>query len=103
MILIYSTFKDKISAQKLAKGLLEDSLAACINLIPQMTSMYKWDGKIEEESEVVMLVKTTIDKEKSVISYIEKNHPYECPAIFSLASKDVSKPYAAWLSETLTV
>lgn len=82
----------------LAKQLIRQDLCACVNIIPGVRSIYRWDGEDKDESEVLLFIKTKKDKVKSVISYVEKNHHYETPECIVLSIDDGSSAYLEWLA-----
>lgn len=97
MILILSTFSNKEEARKIGKGLLEQKLIACYNLLP-VESSYWWKKKIVDEKEILMIMKTNknfADVEKFII----KHHSYNTPEIVAIKPKQVSKKYLKWVEE----
>lgn len=88
ILLVLSTFPDVETAKKIARTLVEERLAACVNLIPQIESVYRWQGKVEESSETLCLMKTTIGRYQGLEDRIKSLHPYEVPEIvaFNIAS-----------------
>lgn len=96
LILVYTTIDSLKKAEDISQGLLESGLCACINLLPQMTSFYKWQGHLEKSQESVLLIKTSQSNYKQVESYIKKKHPYDCPAIFFLKIDQMEDDYKKW-------
>jgi periplasmic divalent cation tolerance protein len=96
--LIYVTCPDIRQAESLSRLLLEEKLAACVNLIPQMTSYYWWKGNIETANEIVLIVKTTEEWVDKAIAKIKNNHPYEIPCAISFAIEKGNEEYLEWLS-----
>ncbi len=86
-------------AKKIAKTLLQHRLAACINIIPAITSMYIWEGEIVEDSEVMLIIKA-IDFHK-VQRAIQEIHSYEVPEIIAFDIDDGSNQYLGWIREVL--
>ena len=84
-------------AQKLARGLLEEKIAACVNLIPGVQSQYWWKGKIESAHEAILLIKTQKALVDTVIGYIRENHSYELPEVIALPVMEGDKEYLNWL------
>jgi periplasmic divalent cation tolerance protein len=80
VILVYTTFPALGDAKSAGRDLVAGGLAACVNIFPQMTSIYVWDGKAEEADEVVMIVKTTERCRSAVLDEIQRLHPYDVPA-----------------------
>ncbi len=101
MELVYVVVSDMAQAERMARGLVEQHLAACVNIIPGMRSVYRWKGKVESADEVVMIVKTGPGYFTDVEEYIRRNHSYEVPAIFSVSAEKVSEPFRDWFSDQL--
>ena len=87
--------------KRLARLLLEEKAAACVNLVPQITSMYWWEGSIQEDSEVLLMVKTHQDRLSRLIELIQQHHPYKVAEVISLPIETGNPPYLAWMSECL--
>ena len=100
-ILIYIVSKDKEEARKICKNLLEERLVACANIIHKMESMYWWDGKIQNDQEVVLIVKTTKPLFKQVTKEIKKIHSYQCPCIIALPIVEGSNEYLSWIKDSV--
>jgi periplasmic divalent cation tolerance protein len=87
MIILYTTLPDIESAETLAEKIIESELAFCINIIPEIQSIYKWHGKINKEKEASMIVKsnhTSAEDINKLTTFIEANHPYQEPIIVRL-------------------
>lgn len=97
--IIYCTCPDKEAAKKLAQGLVENHLAACVNIIPGLTSVYPWQGKIETANEVLLLIKTHNECFPALENYIQTHHPYELPEIVAVPIEQGAKQYLNWVSE----
>ncbi|XP_063287655.1 protein CutA isoform X1 [Pelobates fuscus] len=91
---------DKV-AKDIARGIVEKKLAACVNIIPQITSIYEWKGKIEEDSEVLLMIKTRSSKVSALSEYVRSVHPYEVCEVISLPIEQGNPPYLKWLAETV--
>lgn len=96
-VLIYSTFPSTETAEEAGSRLVEARLAACVNIIPGMTSIYRWRGKIERGSEVVMIIKTRARVADAVMVQVKAQHPYTNPALLVLPVEGGSGDYLAWL------
>lgn len=81
---VYTTIDNIQDARKIAKTLIEEQLVACVNIIPKIESIYRWKGKIEEDSELVLIAKTVDDNIKKTIRRIKELHSYELPDIIVL-------------------
>lgn len=99
--IVYITTSGLIESKKIAKMLLEDKLAACINIIPTVESIYLWKGKIEEDSESIMLVKTRSELVENVIKKVEEVHSYEIPCVLEITLNKGSKTYLKWMKSEL--
>lgn len=86
-------------AKELARGIVEKKLAACVNIIPQITSVYEWQGKIEEDSEVLLMIKTRSSKIPALAEYVRSNHPYEVAEVISLPIDQGNPPYLKWIGD----
>jgi len=97
--IIYITTKDKDEARRIGKELVETRLAACVNIIDNMNSMYWWDGKIQDDSEAILIAKT---KENLVPELVEKTrqmHSYSCPCIVVLPILGGNAKFLEWIEE----
>jgi periplasmic divalent cation tolerance protein len=99
LIVIFCTVPDDETAERLAKGLVEKRLAACVKVIPGVRSFYRWEGKIEVGSEVQMLIKTQRSRFEAIEEWIHEQHPYDVPELVALSAYDVGEPYAKWAVE----
>lgn len=98
IVLLYSPCPDFDTAKRLGNALLDQRLAGCINILPRMVSLYDWRGAREAAAETVMIVKTSAAKEAAARSLIEREHPYEIPAVLTLGLSDVNASYREWLA-----
>ena len=97
--LIYITTGDEAEARKIGKTLVEEKLAACVNFRP-IKSIFRWEGKIEEEGEMAMLVKTTAELADRVIERVKELHSYEVPCIVSLPIEKGNPDFLQWIEES---
>jgi periplasmic divalent cation tolerance protein len=97
LVLVYTTFPSIEAATATGEKLVKRRLAACVNMIPNMTSIYEWDGQLQRDSEVVMIVKTRSSHAAAVTAAIKADHTYETPAVLVLPVDGGSEPYLAWL------
>jgi periplasmic divalent cation tolerance protein len=98
-VLVYSTFPSAESAELVGGHLVERRLAACVNILPGMTSIYRWEGKIARDSEAVMIIKTRASLAEAVIGAVKAEHPYTNPALLVIAIESGAAKYLAWLIE----
>ena len=99
--IIISTCANREQAERIAQRLLELQLAACINILPGVQSIYRWEGGIESAAEVLILIKTRAALTHEVQSTIAALHSYEVPEFLVLPISGGSEPYLAWLDESL--
>ena len=96
ILLVLTNLPNRESAQRVANALIESRVAACINMLAECTSVYRWQGKIETASEVPLLIKTTRAAYPQLEAAIRSNHPYELPEIIAV-SIDAGLPgYLQW-------
>lgn len=95
------TAPEGAEAESLARHLVEERLAACVNLLPGVKSTYWWQGKIEESKESLLLVKTDKVKLKALIKAVKAKHSYSVPEIIALRIKEGNRDYLSWISESL--
>lgn len=96
--LLYVTFPDAETAQRIGRGLVDGHLAACCNIIPGIQSIYWWEGSVQESPEVAMLVKTTPAMAHAAMEAIKRSHAYENPAILQLPVTAGAADYLAWVA-----
>ena len=99
LVVVLCTVPDEATAEKLAKGLVDERLAACVNAIPGVKSFYRWHGKIESDAEVKLVIKTRSERFDELAAWISANHPYEVPEIVAIPANRVSEAYFAWAVE----
>ena len=100
-IVVLATCANEKEAEKLARALLEDRVAACVSVIPRMRSFYHWKGEIDSSQEFLLLVKTSRDLFPALRTQIEKLHPYELPEVVALPVVAGSDNYLTWLQANL--
>src|ERR1035437_3596246 len=101
IVFAYITTKNKPEAKKIGKVLLQERLAACINIFDGMSSMYWWKEKIEEANENVLIAKTTKKLFSKLSKKVKSIHSYSVPCILQLEVKDGNKEYVKWLKSSL--
>ena len=100
-LVVFSTFPDAETARKIGRALVEEKLAACVNLLPRIESIYRWQGKIETSEEVLALIKTTIGKYQQLEQRIRALHSYEVPEIIALRPHDGLPEYLNWIEQSV--
>jgi len=101
MLLVLTTLPAAEAAEALAEQIVEARLAACVQILPQMTSVYVWEGEIQKEGEVLLLIKTLPGKWDELREFITANHAYEVPEVVALDCDRVSDAYGRWLGDVL--
>ncbi len=94
---VFVTAPDVEVAERLARGLVEERLAACVNLIPGIRSFYRWEGAVQDDAEVLLVVKTRTDRLEALASRLQELHPYELPEILGLPVIGGSQAYLDWI------
>ncbi|MBN2097217.1 MAG: divalent-cation tolerance protein CutA [Candidatus Omnitrophica bacterium] len=97
--LVYITAKDKDEARKIGRELVKERLAACVNIIDGMNSLYWWEGKIQDDNEAILIAKTKESLVSALITKVKSLHSYSCPCIVSLPILDGNKDYLEWLEK----
>jgi periplasmic divalent cation tolerance protein len=99
--LVLSTAGSKEEAHKIARALVERRLAACVNIIPQVESVYRWQGKVEESQEFLLLIKTFGTAFGRVCETIKELHSYQTPECISFSIEDGSLACLKWIDESV--
>lgn len=98
---VLMTAPDAACADRIARALVDEQLAACVNVLPEMKSVYRWEGKMEESREVLLVAKTRSALFPSLEARVRALHPYEVPEIVSLPLTDGSRPYLSWVDASV--
>ena len=98
--IVLSTAGSEAEARKIAEHLIEHQLAACVNIVPQIESVYRWQGKMESSREWLLLIKTTVERFPSVRAAISELHSYEVPECVAIAIDDGSSGYLRWIEQS---
>jgi periplasmic divalent cation tolerance protein len=98
-LVVYCPFPDAASAEAAGRRLVEARLAACVNLLPGMRSIYRWQGDIDAADEVVMIVKSRTRLAESVVAELARLHPYETPAILAWPAPAASAATLGWITD----
>jgi periplasmic divalent cation tolerance protein len=100
-IVVLSTCGSEQQAERVAKELVERQLAACVNIVPGVRSIYRWKGQIEDGTEWLLLIKSRRDLFDALRSALQKVHSYEVPEVIALPVVDGHQSYLAWLDREL--
>lgn len=96
-IVTFCTCPDKITAEKIARALVEKQLAACVNILPNLTSIYTWQGQIETADEHLLIIKAPAQAYPAIEKSIQQLHPYELPEIIALSIAQGLPGYLNWI------
>jgi periplasmic divalent cation tolerance protein len=96
-VFVYTTYPSLVEAEKAGRALVDGRLAACVNILPGMISVYRWQGAVERAEEVVMIVKTRASCAEQVRTSVRATHPYDTPAIVVLPVESIDERYFAWI------
>ena len=99
--LVLVTVPEMETGKRLARRLVEHKIAACVNLIPQVVSVYRWEGRVQEDSEIILYIKTSSALLDSLERVIKEMHPYETPEFIVLSALECEERYGKWWSESL--
>lgn len=99
---VYVTTSSRDEARKIGRTIVEEKLAACVNIIDHMESIYVWEGKVEEANECVLIVKTHYSRIRKLTRRIKEMHSYDCPCVLSItvAEDEGNQEYLDWLENT---
>src|SRR4029077_2566636 len=99
--IVLCTFGSEAEAAKIGRYLVEHQLAACVNILPRIESIYRWQGKVESSAEWLLLIKTTAEKFPEVRAAISELHSYDLPECVAIAIEDGSAEYLAWIGDSV--
>lgn len=98
---VLMTAPSQEKAAQLARALVDEKLAACVNLVPQVRSIYRWEGAVHDEAEVLLIAKTTADRFAALKARVLALHPYQVPEVIRLEVADGHGPYLDWVRESV--
>lgn len=101
--IVLSTAGSEEEARKIAQHLVDRRLAACVNIVPQIESTYRWAGKVESSREWLLLIKTTSERFPAVRAAIQELHSYDLPECIAIGIEDGSSGYLQWLEDSVRV
>jgi periplasmic divalent cation tolerance protein len=99
--IVLSTAGSEEEARKIARHLVEGKIAACVNIVPHVESIYRWQGKVESAREWLLVIKTNAERFSSVRDAIAELHSYDLPECIALEISDGSSAYLEWMGESL--
>jgi len=97
--LVYMTAGDRQEAERVGQALIESKLAACVNILDGMQSMFWWQGKVEQEGEIVVIAKTREDLVPQLTEKVKSVHSYDCPCIVAVPIIDGNPDFLQWIRE----
>lgn len=101
IVSVYATFADAEEAERIGRTVIEERLAACINILGPIHSIYRWQGEIESADEVAAIFKTMAERADALIARIAGLHSYEVPCIVTWPIEKILAPYAAWVEDNV--
>lgn len=96
---VYMTFPDLDTAISIAKHLVDENLVACVNVVPRGVSVYRWEGQVHNEEEVVAFAKTTAERFETVAARVNELHPYDVPCVVALNVSAGLPAFMDWVAE----
>ncbi len=101
MMIVLTTTPNAEEAEDLARKIIEEKLAACVQVLPEMKSLYFWENEVQNDSENLLLIKTLAEKFAELERFIQAHHSYDVPEIVALESSEVSGKYFNWMKNYL--
>lgn len=101
-IVAFVTTPNAEKAAEIARALVEEGLAACGNVVPQLRSIYRWQGKVFDEPEALLILKTQRSRFEALRARVVALHPYECPEVIALPVEEGHAPYLAWIASNVS-
>ncbi len=102
VVFVYMTTGSRQEAERIGSALVQERLAACVNLFEGMTSMYWWEGQVQQDSETVLIAKTRAERFEALRSRVVELHSYECPCVVALPVETGHAPFLNWIGEQAT-
>jgi periplasmic divalent cation tolerance protein len=100
ILVLLSTCPDAATAESIGRELVATSLAACVNVVPGVRSIYRWNGAMQSDEEALMILKTTVERLPAVRERLLALHPYDLPEIVALSVADGHHPYLQWVADS---
>ncbi|MGM3162136.1 divalent cation tolerance protein CutA [Dickeya undicola] len=100
-VVILCTAPDEDCARRLANSALEARLAACVTILPGATSLYYWEGKLEQQTELQLLLKSDREHQPALLTHLKQQHPYQTPELLVLPVEGGDSDYLSWLNASL--
>ena len=100
--LVYMTAGSRDEARSIGRALLDSNLAACVNIIDNMNSLYMWEGDLQDDPEVIVIAKTSEQRIPALIDRVKALHSYECPCVLSIPVDSGNPEFLAWIRDETT-
>ena len=97
-LVVYCTCPDQVVAERIAEAVVDERLAACVNLIPGLTSIYRWEGQMQHDVELLLIIKTRSAVYPQLEARLRELHPYQVPGIIALPIQAGSAAYLNWIA-----
>ncbi len=101
-VVALSTVGTAEDAERIARALVERRLAACVNVVPNVVSVYRWKGEVARDEELLLVIKTRRDRLEALREALAGLHPYEVPELVALPVEAGHEPYLAWVDESVS-
>ena len=101
-LLVQTSCPDNDSAIALAQRIIKGKVAACVNVLPSVTSIYEWKDEVKQDSEILLLIKTTKSRYEDLQALICGSHPYELPEVIAVPISDGLPEFLSWIDDTTT-
>ncbi|HQZ95716.1 MAG: divalent-cation tolerance protein CutA [Chloracidobacterium sp.] len=101
-MIVFTTVPNSSQAEALAEAIVNARLAACVQILPPMTSIYIWEGKVQKEAEVLLLIKTLPEKFNELERFIIDHHSYDVPEIVAVEPAKISASYLKWMQRVIS-
>ena len=98
---VFSSCPDRETAEEIARALVEARLAACVNILPRMRSIYQWEGAVVQADEVLLIAKTTPERTAALCAKLVELHPYDMPEAIALDVADGTEMYLNWVEDSV--
>ena len=102
-IVVIVTAPNEDEAAKIGRALVDERLAACANIVPKIRSIYRWEGKVQDEPEAIMLIKSTTERFEEIVIRVKELHTYSVPEIIALPIGAGASDYLTWIEESTTL
>ena len=102
-LIVITTFAQTYDARELADEIVTRRLAACVNIVPQIYSVYRWQGRVEHDNEQILLIKTVDERLDELRDFILERHPYEIPEFVVVTIDRIEGPYQEWLLDAVKI